>query len=50
VTSITSKRPPRHRPPALVPDGRRLLVPNGQVHHDTHPIPIGNYAGEVRNC
>jgi hypothetical protein len=44
------ERPPRHRPPALVP-GRegRLLLLDGQVHHDTHPIPMGNYVIEVGN-
>jgi hypothetical protein len=26
-----------------------LLVPEGQVHHDTHPIPTGNYVIEVGN-
>ena len=22
---------------------------DGQVHHDTHPIPMGNYVSEVGN-
>jgi hypothetical protein len=26
-----------------------LLVLDGQVHHDTHPIPMGNYVSEVGN-
>jgi hypothetical protein len=24
-----------------------LLLLDGQVHHDTHPIPMGNYVSEV---
>jgi hypothetical protein len=26
-----------------------LLVPDGQVHHDTHALPMGNYVIEVGN-
>jgi hypothetical protein len=26
-----------------------LLLLDGQVHHDTHPIPMGNYVSEVGN-
>jgi hypothetical protein len=26
-----------------------LLVPDGQVHYDTHTLPMGNYVIEVRN-
>jgi hypothetical protein len=26
-----------------------LLLLDGQVHHDTHPIPMGNYVSEVAN-
>jgi hypothetical protein len=26
-----------------------LLLLDGQVHHDTHPIPMGNYVIEVGN-
>jgi hypothetical protein len=26
-----------------------LLLPEGQVHHDTHPIPMGNYVIAVGN-
>jgi hypothetical protein len=26
-----------------------LLLLDGQVHHDTHVIPMGNYVGEVGN-
>ena len=49
MTSITSNvllaigLPPSSR------TGGRLLVLDGQVHHDTHPIPMGNYVIEVGN-
>jgi hypothetical protein len=49
VTSITSNvllaigLPPSSR------TGGRLLLLDGQVHHDTHAIPMGNYVSEVRN-
>jgi hypothetical protein len=26
-----------------------LLLLDGQVHHDTHVIPMGNYVSEVGN-
>jgi hypothetical protein len=26
-----------------------LLLLDGQAHHDTHPIPMGNYVSEVGN-
>ena len=26
-----------------------MLLLDGQVHHDTHPIPMGNYVSEVGN-
>ena len=26
-----------------------MLLLDGQVHHDTHPIPMGNYVIEVGN-
>jgi len=29
--------------------GGRLLLLDGQVHHDTHVIPMGNYVSEVGN-
>jgi hypothetical protein len=29
--------------------GGTLLLLDDQVHHDTHPIPMGNYVSEVGN-
>jgi hypothetical protein len=41
-------RSPCHRPPAFRRDAT-LHFSDGQVHHDTHPIPMGNYVIAVRN-
>ena len=38
--SITSNVLPAIGP---VPDGGRLLLLDGQVHHDTPAVPMGNY-------
>ena len=42
------ERSPRHRPPAFRRDAT-LHFSDGQVHHDTHPIPMGNYVIAVGN-
>lgn len=36
------ERSPRHRPPVFRREAR-LLHLDDQVHHDTHPVPMGNY-------
>jgi hypothetical protein len=49
VTSITSNVLLAIGLPPLSPTGGRLLLLDGQVHHDTHVIPMGNYVSEVGN-
>ncbi len=49
VTSITSNVLLAIGPRPLAGREGRLLLLDGQVHHDTHPIPIGNYVIEVGN-
>ena len=46
-TSITSNVLLAIGPPSQT--GGRLLLLDGQVHHDTHAIPMGNYVIEVGN-
>ena len=41
------ERSPCHQPPAVT-DGRKVLLLDGQVHQDTHAIPMGNYVIGVR--
>jgi len=43
VTSITSNVLLAIGLPPLSRTGGRLLLLDGQVHHDTHVIPMGNY-------
>ncbi len=43
------ERSPCHRPPASSRTGGRLLLRDGQVHPDTHVIPMGNYVIRVGN-
>ena len=43
VTSITSNVLLAIGPPSPSRTGGRLLLLDGQVHHDTHVIPMGNY-------
>jgi hypothetical protein len=47
VTSITSNVLLAIGPPSST--GGRLLLLDGQVHHDTHALPMGNYVIEVGN-
>ena len=47
VTSITSNVLLAIGPPSST--GGRLLLLDGQVHHDTHAIPMGNYVIAVGN-
>ena len=49
VTSITSNVLPAIRPRPRTGRGGRLLLLDGQIHHDTHLIPMGNYVIEVGN-
>src|SRR5580693_560408 len=49
VTSITSNVLLAIGLPPLSQTGGRLLLLDGQVHHDTHLIPMGNYVSEVGN-
>ncbi len=48
VTSITSNVLLAISPPSSQTGGRLLLL-DGQVHHDTHVIPMGNYVIGVGN-
>jgi hypothetical protein len=48
VTSITSDLLAIGLPP-LSPTGGRLLLLDGQVHHDTHVIPTGNQMSGLGN-
>ena len=49
VTSITSNVLLAIGLPPLSRTGGRLLLLDGQVHHDTHLIPMGNYVIGVGN-
>ena len=49
VTSITSNVLLAIGPPSPSRTGGRLLLLDGQVHHDTHVIPMGNYVIGVGN-
>ena len=42
------ERSPRHRAPRPRREAR-LLHLDGQVHHDTHAVPMGNYVSAVGN-
>ena len=42
------ERSPCHRPPAFRREAT-LHCLDGQVHHDTHPVPMGNYVIAVGN-
>jgi hypothetical protein len=49
VTSITSNVLLAIGLPSSSRTGGRLLLVDGQVHHDTHAIPMGNYVIGVGN-
>ena len=49
VTSITSNVLLAIGLPSSSRTGGRLLLLDGQVHYDTHAIPLGNYVSAVGN-